>query len=517
MLTTIIDDALVDSIFERAAHLDAGGLAPPESFHEFKMRVWGLRYKSSLHISFIDEIIERALYLAEHDRDNPRRMFLVSVPPRHSKTFNFCEAFPGYFLGRNPNRQIVTVSYAARKAAEASYSVRRIISSDVFKSMYDVKLSGDMHSRDRWLLAAPNTGGMVAAGIGGTTGYGGSIVICDDPHANLEDARSETMRDKVWDSFVTDFLTRKEDKPVVIVVQTRWHPDDVIGRILNNHKAFPPESYEYLRLPALAEHDDPLGREEGEPLWPEEFNKRELLAQRAAMGAINFGALYQQDPRLASGGIFDPEWIINRGGVEPQRRFYERVIVAVDPAVTSNKDSDETGIIVVARDVDQNCWVLEDASLRATPQQWATRIVKMYHKWDADNVVVEVNQGGDLVKTTIHSVDSMVPVTNVRATMGKLLRFEPVAALYEQRRVFHLHEFPDLVMQMVYWAPGDTDSPDRLDACCYGITELMLKGGMAPGISEFDGLWGKEEIGWGVDSSPDMIDSNSSESEFYGY
>ena len=483
-LSSLIDHDLVGSLFERAASIQTGTLVPPESFHEFKMRVCGPGYKMSPHIDMIDRILEHAMKLVEQDRDNPKRMFCVSMPPRHSKTFNFCEMFPAHFLGRNPNRSVVTVSYAQRKANEASFNVRQIIESEAFQHMYNVQLSPRSSAVDRWRLDLPYSGGLVAAGIGGATGYGGSVIVCDDPHANLEEARSEVMRDKVWDSFTNDFLSRREGNPVIIVVQTRWHPDDVIGRII---KYIDPEEYDYLRLPALAEADDPMGRELGSPLWPEEFNRRELLSQRAAMGAMNFAGLYQQDPKIASGGIFDAEWL--RHEAPMKRREYHRVIVAVDPAVTSNKDSDETGIIVVAVDKQQQCWVLADRSLRTSPRQWAQRVVDTYHEFDADNIVVEVNQGGDLVKTTIHSVDYRVPVTSVRATMGKLLRFEPVASLYEQRRVIHAAHFHELEMQMEQWAPGDTESPDRLDACCYGITNLMLVGGLNAMVGGAEGLW----------------------------
>ncbi len=154
-----------------------------------------------------------------------------------------------------------------------------------------------------------------------------------------------------------------------------------------------------------------------------------------------------------------------------------RIVVAVDPAVTSKATSDETGIVVTALGVDGTGWVLEDVTLRGSPQEWATAAVRMYHKWKADRIVAESNQGGDMVRLTIQTVDGNVPVTLVHATQGKRTRAEPVAALYEQGRIRHLMG-ADLAAredQMCGWSASEgEDSPDRIDALVWGITELML-------------------------------------------
>ena len=151
-----------------------------------------------------------------------------------------------------------------------------------------------------------------------------------------------------------------------------------------------------------------------------------------------------------------------------------RVVVAVDPAATSNEGSDETGIIGAGRGAsDGHGYVLEDASLRDTPAEWARAAVTLYHKLKADRIVAEANQGGDMVAHTIHTVDPNVPVKLVHASRGKVARAEPVAALYEQSRVHHVGTFPDMEDQMCNWTQGDA-SPDRLDALVWALTELLL-------------------------------------------
>lgn len=152
-----------------------------------------------------------------------------------------------------------------------------------------------------------------------------------------------------------------------------------------------------------------------------------------------------------------------------------RIVVAVDPAVTALESSDETGIVVVGVEHGgRRFYVLADESRRqASPEQWARIVVAAYHAHHADRIVVETNQGGDMVAATLRTVDRALPIREVRATRGKQLRAEPIAALYEQQRVFHVGAFPKLEDQMCEWDPAnDARSPDRVDALVYALTDL---------------------------------------------
>lgn len=151
-----------------------------------------------------------------------------------------------------------------------------------------------------------------------------------------------------------------------------------------------------------------------------------------------------------------------------------RIVVAIDPAVTSGEDSDETGIIVDGLGADGNGYTLADLSGRMTPQDWAKRAVQAYRDFGADRIVAEANNGGDMVSTVIRTVDPHVPVTLVHASRGKRTRAEPVAALYEQGKWFHAEPFPALEDQMCSYtgAPGE-DSPDRMDAHVWGVSDLL--------------------------------------------
>lgn len=155
----------------------------------------------------------------------------------------------------------------------------------------------------------------------------------------------------------------------------------------------------------------------------------------------------------------------------------ERVVVAIDPAVTSGEDSDETGIVVVGKGVDGRGYVLADRTCRLSPDGWARRAVTASDEFAADRIVAEVNNGGDLVERVIRTVASRISYKKVHASRGKRVRAEPIAALYEQGKVLHVGSFPELEDQMCSFVPEGMDgSPDRVDALVWALTELMLVG-----------------------------------------
>ena len=150
-----------------------------------------------------------------------------------------------------------------------------------------------------------------------------------------------------------------------------------------------------------------------------------------------------------------------------------RIVVAVDPEATSNKESSETGIIVGGISEDGQGYVLSDGTIRGTPDQWGKAVVAEYFKFGADRIVGEVNNGGEMIEYVIKSCDPNVSYKSVRATRGKYTRAEPVSALYEQGKIHHIGFFAELEDQLCEWVPGDK-SPDRLDALVWLITDMML-------------------------------------------
>lgn len=163
---------------------------------------------------------------------------------------------------------------------------------------------------------------------------------------------------------------------------------------------------------------------------------------------------------------------VGKDGIPPR---LDRIIVGVDPAMSYTDVASETGIIVAGRSPAQHGWVFEDVSGKMKPEQWARKVVAMYRKYEATRVVAEKNQGGDLVAHTIHVIDPSIPVKLVHASKGKVTRAEPVATLYEQGRIHHVGILATLEQQMTEWEPG-MDSPDRMDALVWAMTDLLVGG-----------------------------------------
>ena len=491
-----MDTLLADVVTRAARHAPARTRRSTRlypSFTEFKRRMAPALdgYVHAPHINLLDDAITRLLARAEDGNAQPR-MLIVSMPPRHSKSLSVCRALPAYYLAHYPDRVVVLAAHTSGLAQQDfSRKVRDMFHEPVYQSMYSARLHPDHATMADWGMALPYRGGMKAFGVtGAAAGSGADLLIVDDVFRSLQESESQLIRDRVYEGFRADLWTRRHGEAVVVVVGTRWHPDDLIGRILDNPDVFRPEEYEYLRLPALSEGPgDPLGRPQGDVLWPERYTPSFIQGQRRVLGGRHFAALYQQDPLEAVGALFRREWIQHAASKHypPDFRY---VVIAVDPAVSVTSTSDETGIIVAALKTDNTLLVLDDLTFKGTPREWAETTIAAMHRYHANSIVVEANQGGDMVLETLRSVDPSARVRKIHAHMGKQLRFQPVASLYEQGLVQHEEPFPLLEQQMLRWAPNDTDSPDRLDAACYALTELHdILLSQVPRVQPARGFW----------------------------
>lgn len=234
-------------------------------------------------------------------------------------------------------------------------------------------------------------------------------------------------------------------KPVPLIKELKTDPNTVTVR-----------STTYENLPNLAPAfaDEIIGRYEGTRL-----GRQELLAE-----------------------ILDdnPDALWGRSDIEENRVVKApdlvRIVVGVDPQARNEPTSAETGIVVAGRDADGRGYILDDLSIKATPEKWAQRAVTGYYRHNADRIIGEINNGGDMVEFTIRTVDRNISYKGVHASRGKQIRAEPISSLYEQGKVHHVGMFPELEDQLCEWIPGDK-SPDRLDALVWALTELMFKGG----------------------------------------
>jgi predicted phage terminase large subunit-like protein len=249
------------------------------------------------HISFLNE---KLLDVA----DGTCKRLIVTMPPRSGKSSLVSHYFPAWYLGTHPDNEILLVSYASDFASSWGRKARDVLE-EYGPSIFDVSVSQTTRASDEWTIKG-RRGIMRTGGVGaGLAGKGSHLLIVDDPVKNAEEAHSETHREKAWDGFISDAMTRLNKDASVVVLMTRWHEDDLGGRIL---KELAYEGWEYLRLPAIAEEGDALGRRPGEALWPEMFPLPVLETIRRR-SSYWWAALYQGRPAPAEGACFKREWI----------------------------------------------------------------------------------------------------------------------------------------------------------------------------------------------------------------
>lgn len=261
---------------------------------------------------------------------------------------------------------------------------------------------------------------------------------------------------EAWDQIMFGF--RVKSSALQGVITTTPKPSKVLKDLVNNARTVITRGSSYENRSNLSDtyFQEVIAPYEGTRLGRQEINA-EILEDTP--GALWTAALIEETRIRAS---------------EIQWDKIVRVVVAIDPAVSANEDSDETGIVAAALLMSQHVLILDDASCRESPLGWARAGVAALRKHRGDRIVAEVNNGGDLVEANLRVVEPNVPFSKVWASRGKTTRAEPVAAAYEQRRVHHVGVFPDLESQMTTYVPGAMKSPDRMDALVYAVTELLF-------------------------------------------
>ncbi len=431
------------------------------------------------------ELIDEALVEAYR---TPNSRLIISMPPQEGKSQRASRTFPLWALTQNPDTRIVIASFESHAARKFGRAVR----DDVKHHSKDLgfRVRDDLSGQIEWELDGYK-GGVYSVGVGGAlTGRPSDLMIIDDPVKDAADADSETIRDNVWDWWETVAQTRLAPGAPVIVIMTRWHEDDLAGRLIKHA----PERWKVVSIPAQCEDpvNDPLGREHGEFMESARGRTTEEWQDRKNNTSTrNWSALYQQNPTPTEGAVWKCPWIEqHRGSSGTWMTHRSRCLVSVDPAATSKKSSDYTGIIVTGLDRHGVGWVLDDRTIKGTPLEWAGAVWDAVCDWQADEIVIEDNQGGEMVTEVLSSAwkphrkkcvkhhSLPPPVARVHATQSKRTRAESVAVFYEKGHVRHAADgtgrLTKVETQMLTWT-GDSKSPDRLDALVHGLTRLFLR------------------------------------------
>jgi predicted phage terminase large subunit-like protein len=345
----------------------------------------GMRFLWPAHV----DLLSRKIAEAAMGRC-PR--LLVTMPPRHGKSHVVSLWAPVWFLENFPHRRVILCSYEAEFAASWGRKVRDTINQ--YQGELTVRVSATSQAADNWETTAG--GGMMTAGTGGPiTGKGADLLVIDDPIKNSEEANSETYRRKLWDWWTSTAYTRLEPGGAAVVMHTRWHPQDLAGRLMDEMKNKGGEPWETLDFPAIAQASDVLGRKAGEALWPGRYDVAALGNIRRAVGGYVWGSLYQGRPTAPQGNYFKRQWFEAVEGYGLPVR-YKAVCRFWDLAGTvegekGNTDPDWTVGVKVGLSHTDVCYVLDVQRARETPAQ-VQKLIRSTAMKDGPGVRIRMQQ-----------------------------------------------------------------------------------------------------------------------------
>lgn len=286
---------------------------------------------------------------------------IVTFPPRHGKSELTSRRFPAWLVGRDPYRHVMFATYNQPFSEDYGRAVRGIIQSKQYQTVFPgTTLAKGSAAADRLVT---EQGGMLAfVGRGGSsTGRGADFLIIDDPLKDRAEANSQATREELWDWYNDTMSTRlMSDTGAIIIIQTRWHEDDLVGRLTDptnpKYNAEEAATWKIIDIPAIAGEDDVLGREPGAALWPEKFGLDYLESFRRR-NPVGFSALYQQQPTPADGDFFKTEMLTGYRQTDLPKNL--RIYAASDHAVGIKQDNDFTCLLIVGVDEFSNIWLLD--------------------------------------------------------------------------------------------------------------------------------------------------------------
>jgi predicted phage terminase large subunit-like protein len=433
------------------------------------------RWKPARHATYLDRTIMGAIDDAAHGL---LEGLVVAMPPQHGKS-ELCSRFlPAWYLGTFPDRRVILTGYEADFAAQWGRKARDLL--DQWGNLFGVRVSKRSSAVHRWDLDG-REGGMTTAGVGGPiTGRGAHLFIVDDPIKNDEEARSSTHRQKQWEWWLSTASTRIRPGGLFVVVQTRWHRDDLAGRILREARTNG-QRWREVKLPALAESRDPLGRAPGEPLWPSVYGAEHLRRVKESCTNYYWRALYQQDP-LAEGGT---EWPESYFGPSiwfdewPQEWFCR--VMALDPSKGRDaRFGDYSAFVQLQLMGDGVCYVDADLSIRNVAVIAETAL-ELSRAFQPDGFAVETNQFQELLATEMNRLAQArrigLPLYAFDNTVPKVVRIRRLTPLLAQGRIKFKANSPGtrlLVEQLRDFPTGDhDDGPDALEMATRMASQLV--------------------------------------------
>lgn len=469
--------------FARKVECEEDGLYYARYF--FKQRTGGKMIVAPHH-KVIQKTLDRVI-------DGEIQRLIINVPPGYTKTELATINMMGRGLALNCRARFMHLSYSHNLALLNSSTARGMIKSQAYQSMWPMALRDDADSKAMWWTE--HGGGVYASSAAGQVtgfraghmepGWQGALII-DDP-VKPDDAYSEIVRDGVNNRFNETIKSRLaiETTPMIVIMQ-RIHYHDLSGYLLRGGSG---EKWHHLNLPVIIdssrnyeetypENTHAIPIDHGLPdgwLWPFKHNESHRVSLFSHRRTAE--AQYMQNPKRfnAEGALWNEEMISAAHAMRITQNL-ARTVVAIDPQATNSEESDESGIAVasVYGSGDERQYSLDaDYSGKYSPNGWATKAIEAYEQHEADAIVIETNQGGDMAEDTLRNAGFGGRIIRVHASKGKYARAEPISALYAQGRVAHRGSLYEVENQFMEYVPSTAKkSPDRLDAAVYALTEL---------------------------------------------
>ena len=377
---------------------------------------------------------------------------IITLPPGHGKSELAAKKYIPWFVGRDPYRHCIFAGYSDTFAEGTGRAVRDLMGGKLYRQVFPLCELAKGSASSSYLKTTEG-GEIIFVGVGGqATGKRAHLLVIDDPIKNREEADNILMRNKLWDWFNDVAMTRLADITArVIIIQTRWHEDDLMGRLLDPSNSFyqkgSAEEWEIFDIPALAEDNDCMGRKRGEALWPEKFT-REYLENVRRSNPRGFAALYQGKPAPDDGEFFKKEWI---KVYEPEDLPDNLTMYACsDHAVTEKQDRDATVLMPFGVDAFDNVYIMSDVwwHRRQTPEVVEAMLALMqkyqFLYWSAENGHISKSIGPFLNKRQ-HEERIYCPIREMTPTKSKMARAQSIQARMSMGKVY----FP----KYAYWMP----------------------------------------------------------------
>ena len=420
------------------------------------------KYKPNWHHEVLAEELEKV-----ENGTADWKVLIVMMPPRSGKSEECTVNFPAWYLGKNPDKEIITVSYSADLALDFGTKTRNLVNSSAYQSIFNLELRADEKSKAKW--KTKEGGSYTSVGMGGAmTGRGANIALIDDPLKNREDADSKVIREKQWSWFISTLFTRLEPNGKVILVLTRWHLDDLAGKIIANEELR--DKTKIIKFPAIAISDEKF-RKSGEALWEERYSLSELKSIKATLGIYEWSALYQQHPVLTENQEFRKEWVKYRNSKELDLQD-TRKFLTIDTAVSKRDEADNTGFCDNSVDQYDN-WNFRAWHMKIDPKELIDLLFILHEKRSYEKIGIEKTVYLSAIKPFLYAEMTKrkryLPIVELEhKQIQKEIRIRALIPRYAAGKIYHLEsECSDLEEEMFTFPKGIHD--DVLDASAYQV------------------------------------------------